>query len=76
MNNSFADSFGYIKSENQECYKIGYSCKSNTAIGDRTFVETIVAFELAESWNPLTKSKIRTRAIKKHKNVIRNYSWS
>jgi hypothetical protein len=40
------------------------------ATGDKTFVETIVAIELAESWNPLMKSKMRTRATTIIRNVI------
>lgn len=31
--------------------------------GDKTLVETIVAIELAESWNPFRKSKINTKAM-------------
>jgi len=38
------------------------------AIGDSTLVETTVAIEFAESWNPLMKSNIMTRPITIYKN--------
>ena len=38
--------------------------------GDNTFVETTVAMELAESWNPLIKSNINTNATTIYKKVI------
>ena len=40
------------------------------ARGESTFVETTVAIEFAESWNPLIKSKTRTSATITYKNVI------
>ena len=49
------------------------------AKGERTFVETTVAIELAESWNPFIKSKTKTSPINIYKNVmliILNREWS
>lgn len=41
------------------------------ANGDNTLVETTVAIELAESWNPLIKSKTSTSPITTYKKVIK-----
>jgi len=40
------------------------------AKGDRTLVDTKVAMEFAESWNPVIKSKIRTSTAIIYKTVI------
>jgi hypothetical protein len=38
------------------------------SLGDKTLVETIVEIELAASWNPLVKSKVRARIMTKIMN--------
>jgi hypothetical protein len=52
--------------------KLKVAASPTAARGERTFVETTVAIELAESWKPLIKSNTRTSAIIKYKNVILN----
>jgi hypothetical protein len=43
------------------------------AKGERTFVDTTVAIELAESWKPFIKSKIKTSPIRMYKYIIVKY---
>jgi len=38
--------------------------------GESTFVDTTVAMELAESWNPLMKSKTSTIPMTTYKNSM------
>jgi len=59
-----------LRGKIRKARKLNVAARPTAAIGERTFVETTVAIELAESWNPFIKSKIRTRAIIKYKNVI------
>jgi len=50
--------------------KLKVAASKTAEKGDKTLVETTVAIEFAESWNPLMKSKIRTKVITMYKKVI------
>jgi hypothetical protein len=52
-----------LRGKTANATKLKTDAKTTAEKGDNTFVETTVAIELAESWNPLMKSKTRTRAI-------------
>jgi hypothetical protein len=52
--------------------KLKIAANATAEIGDNTLVDTTVAIELAESWNPLMKSNIRTNPITIYKNIILN----
>jgi hypothetical protein len=50
--------------------KLKVAASKTAEKGDKTLVETTVAIEFAESWNPLMKSNIKTRPITMYKKVI------
>lgn len=54
----------------RKAMKLKNAAIDTAATGERTFVETTVAIEFAESWNPLMKSKIKTSPITINKKVI------
>jgi hypothetical protein len=58
-----------FKGKTLNAIKLKNEAITTAANGDNTFVETTVAIELAESWNPLMKSKTRTSPITMYKNV-------
>ena len=51
-----------LTSKANAAMKLKKAAQMTAVLGERTRVETTVAIELAESWNPLMKSK--TRATK------------
>jgi hypothetical protein len=53
--------------------KLKIAAIATAANGDSTLVETTVAIELAESWNPLIKSNTKTSPITMYKNVIKRH---
>jgi hypothetical protein len=53
-----------FRGKTKNATKLKVAASPTAAMGDRTFVETTVAIEFAESWNPLIKSNKRTSAIK------------
>ena len=59
-----------LRGKMRKATKLKVAANATAEKGERTFVDTTVAIELAESWNPLMKSKIRTRVITITKNVI------
>jgi hypothetical protein len=59
-----------FKGKIRNAMKLKKAAIPTAATGERTFVETTVAIELAESWKPFIKSKIKTIAIRIYKNVI------
>lgn len=50
--------------------KLKKAAMETAAKGERTLVDTTVAIEFAESWNPLIKSNTRTNPTIIYKNVI------
>jgi hypothetical protein len=52
-----------LRGKTRNARKSNIAARHTTAKGESTFVETTVAIEFAESWNPLMKSKISTRPI-------------
>ena len=59
-----------FKLKNKKAMKLKNAAHATAGNGDNTFVDTTVAIELAESWNPLMKSNIKTKAITTYKNSI------
>jgi len=48
----------------RKAIRLKKAAHSTATLGDRTRVETTVAMELAESWNPFKKSKIRASRMR------------
>lgn len=59
-----------FKLKKRNATKLKNAAHATAGNGDNTFVDTTVAIELAESWNPLMKSNIKTKAITTYKNSI------
>jgi len=59
-----------FKGKTRNARKLNVAARTTAASGVRTLVETTVAIELAESWNPFIKSNISTNATTMYKNVI------
>ena len=59
-----------FKGKIRNATKLKKAAIPTAATGESTFVETTVAIEFAESWNPLMKSKIKTIPIRIYKKVI------
>jgi len=59
-----------LRGKIRNAIKLKKAAMTTAVNGDNTFVETTVAIEFAESWNPLIKSNINTIPIRIYKNVI------
>jgi hypothetical protein len=60
-----------FKGNIRKATKLKKAAITTAANGERTFVETTVAIELAESWKPFIKSKIEQ--VNKYKDIMGKY---
>ena len=59
-----------LRGKTVNAMKLKKAAMITAATGESTFVDTTVAIEFAESWNPLRKSKISTRATTIYRTII------
>ena len=59
-----------LRGKIRKATKLKVAANKTAEKGDNTFVDTIVAIELAESWNPLIKSNIITNPTTIYNKVI------